>query len=77
MRWDCCLQEKQLGTDKVRLAKLLQNHNCVVRGGPEEGQKLMQALLVLHSPSAMYGNATSLRILVFLLCMLNSLVHMS
>lgn len=53
-----------MGADKVRLAKLLQQHHCVVRGGPEEGQKLMQALLVLHSPFEHCDNAASFRILI-------------
>lgn len=41
--------ESRLGTDKVRLAKLLQQNNCVVRGGVEEGQKLMDALMAWKS----------------------------
>ena len=40
------LQEKSVGTEKLELVKLLQKHNVVVRGGPEEGQKFIEALLV-------------------------------
>ena len=35
-----------MGKDKVELVKLLQKHNVVVRGGPEDGQKFIDALLV-------------------------------
>ena len=40
------LQDKKIGSDKLRLAKLLREHYCIVRGGAEQGQKLMDALLV-------------------------------
>lgn len=41
--------EQRVGADKLRLAKLLQEHNVIVRGGAEQGQKLMDALLVRAS----------------------------
>ena len=40
------LQEEQMGRDKVDVAKLLQRHNVIVKGGPEEGRRLMDALVV-------------------------------
>jgi len=40
------LQEEQMGRDKVAVAKLLQRHNVIVKGGPEEGRRLMDALVV-------------------------------
>ena len=30
----------------MKLAKILKDHNCLVRGGPEQGQRLLDALLV-------------------------------
>ena len=39
-------QEAQLGKDRMELGKLLQSHHVLVRGGPDEGQKLIEALLV-------------------------------
>ena len=38
--------DKQVGAEKLHLAKLLQQHGVIVRGGQEQGQKLMDALLV-------------------------------
>jgi hypothetical protein len=29
----------------MKLAKILKDHNCLVRGGPEQGQRLLDALL--------------------------------
>jgi len=37
--------DKQVGAEKLHLAKLLQQHGVIVRGGQEQGQKLMEALL--------------------------------
>ena len=42
MKW----MEHRVGAEKLHLAKLLQEHNVIVRGGAEQGQKLMDALLV-------------------------------
>ncbi len=41
----CSLQEANVGPDKMRLAKILKDHQCLVRGSAEQGQKLMDALL--------------------------------
>lgn len=42
-----------MGHDKVQVAQILKDHNVLVRGGPEQGSKLMEALVVgftfLHS----------------------------
>ncbi len=35
-----------MGRDKLDVAKLLQKHNVIVRGGAEEGRKLLDALVV-------------------------------
>lgn len=35
-----------MGRDKLDVAKLLQRHNVIVRGGAEEGRKLLDALVV-------------------------------
>jgi hypothetical protein len=43
---NCPWQEAKVGADKIALAKLLRNHHVLVRGGVEEGQKLMDALMV-------------------------------
>ena len=43
------LQEEQMGQDRMDAARLLQQHNVIVRGGPQEGKKLLDALVV--SPS--------------------------
>ena len=39
-------QEDKMGRDKLDVAKLLQRHNVIVRGGAEEGRKLLDALVV-------------------------------
>jgi len=39
-------QEGQVGRDKVQVAQILKDHNVLVRGGPEQGSKLMEALVV-------------------------------
>ena len=39
-----------MGRDKVQVAQILKDHNVLVRGGPEQGSKLMEALVV--SPDA-------------------------
>ena len=39
-----------MGRDKVQVAQILKDHNVLVRGGPEQGSKLMEALVV--SPHA-------------------------
>jgi hypothetical protein len=39
-----------VGRDKVQVAQILKDHNVLVRGGPEQGSKLMEALVV--SPHA-------------------------
>ena len=38
--------DKQVGPEKLELAKLLQEHAVIVRGGPEHAQRLMDALIV-------------------------------
>ena len=38
--------DKQVGPEKLKLAKLLQEHAVIVRGGPEHAQRLMDALIV-------------------------------
>ena len=42
----CFMQEHRFGSERVKLVKLLQQHGVVVKGGPEGGQKLLEALLV-------------------------------
>ena len=39
-------QEDRLGADQVALVKILQGFGVVVRGGPDDGKKLVTALLV-------------------------------
>ena len=39
-------QEERMGRDKLEVAKLLQRHSVIVRGGAEEGRKLLDALVV-------------------------------
>ena len=43
-RFPC--QEDRLGAEQVSLVKILQAFGVVVRGGPEDGKKLVTALLV-------------------------------
>ena len=38
--------DKQVGPEKLELAKLLQEHAVIVRGGPDHAQRLMDALIV-------------------------------
>ena len=40
------LQEHQVGKEKLDVVQILQAHHVMVRGGPEEGNKLIKALLV-------------------------------
>ena len=40
------MQEQSIGKDRLEVVKLLQEHGVVVRGGPQEGQKFIEALLV-------------------------------
>ena len=35
-----------MGRDRMDAAKLLQQHNVIVRGGPQDGKKLLDALVV-------------------------------
>ena len=43
------LHPEQVGAEKLELAKLLQEHAVIVRGGPEHAQRLIDALIVrLH-----------------------------
>ena len=35
-----------MGREKVQVAQILKDHNVLVRGGPEQGTKLMEALVV-------------------------------
>ena len=35
-----------MGADKVAVAQILKDHGVLVRGGPEQGSKLMDALVV-------------------------------
>ena len=44
------LQEEQVGKEKVEVTKLLQRLNVIVRGGPEEGRRLLDALVVSPCP---------------------------
>jgi len=37
--------EAQVGAEKVAVAQILKDHNVLVRGGPEQGTKLMDALV--------------------------------
>lgn len=41
-----------MGKESVALVQILQAHHVIVRGGPEEGQKLLGALLVSCSHSS-------------------------
>lgn len=43
------MQEKSVGRDKMEVAQILKDHGALVRGGPEQGQKLMEALVVCKS----------------------------
>ena len=38
-----------MGRDRMDVAKLLQRHNVIVKGGPQEGRKLLNALVVSTS----------------------------
>ena len=40
------MQESQVGADKIAVAQILKDHNVLVRGGPEQAGKLMEALVV-------------------------------
>ena len=40
------MQEAQVGSEKVAVAQILKDHNVLVRGGPEQGTRLMDALVV-------------------------------
>ena len=40
------MQESRYGRERIALAKILQKHQVVVRGGQEDGLKLLEALLV-------------------------------
>ncbi len=44
------LQEQQMGRDRMDVAKLLQRHKVIVKGGPQEGRKLLDALVVSTRP---------------------------
>ena len=46
MQPQCLMQEGQVGREKVQVAQILKDHNVLVRGGPEQGTKLMEALVV-------------------------------
>ena len=35
-----------MGKERVELVRMLQAHHVIVRGGPDEGQRLLDALLV-------------------------------
>lgn len=39
-------QEHQVGKEKLDVVQILQAHHVIVRGGPQEGNKLIKALLV-------------------------------
>lgn len=45
------MQESQVGADKVAVAQILKDHSVLVRGGPEQGTKLMDALVVSALPN--------------------------
>jgi hypothetical protein len=40
------VQEHQVGKEKLDVVQILQAHHVIVRGGPEEGTKLINALIV-------------------------------
>lgn len=40
------MQEHQVGKERVKVVQILQAHHVIVRGGPEEGKQLIDALLV-------------------------------
>ena len=40
------MQEANVGKDRLELVRLLQEHRVIVRGGGEEGRRLLTALLV-------------------------------
>ncbi len=42
----CIVQEHQVGREKLDVVQILQAHHVIVRGGPEEGTRLIDALLV-------------------------------
>lgn len=45
-----CVQESQVGADKIAVAQILKDHSVLVRGGQEQGAKLMEALVVGSLP---------------------------
>ena len=47
--------DKQVGPEKLELAKLLQEHAVIVRGGPDHAQRLMDALIVRAVPACFVG----------------------
>ena len=44
-----------MGQDRMDAARLLQQHSVIVRGGPQEGSKLLDALVVSPSQLACCG----------------------
>lgn len=55
------MQEAQVGAEKVAVAQILKDHNVLVRGGPEQGTKLMDALVVSCCCLAISAFSTSAR----------------
>ena len=49
-----------MGQDRIDAARLLQQHNVIVRGGPQEGKKLLDALVV-SPPSSQPGCGRGIR----------------
>ena len=68
------MQEAQVGAEKVAVAQILKDHNVLVRGGPEQGTKLMDALVVSRCCIAISAFSTSVRP-VHLLPYLVHMVH--
>jgi hypothetical protein len=42
-------QEARFGKEKMELVKILQHHHVVIRGSNEEGQQIVDALLVSNA----------------------------
>lgn len=48
-----------MGREKVQVAQILKDHNVLVRGGPEQGSKLMDALVVSPHTVVIAANCTN------------------
>jgi hypothetical protein len=49
------VQEHQVGREKVEVVQILQSHHVIVRGGAEEGRRLVDALVVRMHSAALHG----------------------